>query len=88
MNSQAITAAENRNYATSGSTTAITYGARGYPPSSVPEDPTLYSQDRATDDIGAVMDHLDINQAHIVACLWADLRRCISAFVLAAVPCR
>jgi pimeloyl-ACP methyl ester carboxylesterase len=45
---------------------AITYGARGYPPSAVPEDPTRYSQDRATDDIGAVMDHLKIKQAHIV----------------------
>jgi len=45
---------------------AITYGARGYPPSDVPEDPTRYSQDRATDDIAAVLDHLKIKKAHVV----------------------
>ena len=44
----------------------ITYGARGYPPSDVPEDPASYSQDRATDDIAAVMDHLKLDKAHIV----------------------
>ncbi len=45
---------------------AITYGARGYPPSDVPEDPARYSQSRATDDIAAVLDHLKIDFAHIV----------------------
>lgn len=45
---------------------AITYGARGYPPSDVPEKPESYSQERATDDILAVMDHLGIDKAHIV----------------------
>ena len=45
---------------------AITYGARGYPPSDVPEKPESYSQERATDDILAVMDHLRIDKAHIV----------------------
>jgi pimeloyl-ACP methyl ester carboxylesterase len=44
----------------------ITYSARGYPPSDVPESPASYSQDRATDDIAAVMDHLKIDKAHIV----------------------
>jgi pimeloyl-ACP methyl ester carboxylesterase len=44
----------------------ITYSARGYPPSEVPEKPTSYSQDRATDDIAAVMDHLKIDKAHVV----------------------
>ena len=44
----------------------ITYSARGYPPSDVPEKPTSYSQNRATDDILAVMDHLGIDKAHVV----------------------
>lgn len=44
----------------------ITYNARGFPPSEVPEDPAKYSQARACDDIKAVLDHLDIAQAHVV----------------------
>ena len=45
---------------------AITYAARGYPPSDVPEDVAKYSQARAADDIKAVLDHLKIDKAHIV----------------------
>ena len=45
---------------------SITFNARGYPPSEVPQDPALYSQDRARDDIAAVLDHLDIEAAHVV----------------------
>ena len=33
----------------------IAFNARGYPPSDVPEDPSLYSQSRARDDIKAVL---------------------------------
>lgn len=44
----------------------IAYNARGFPPSAVPEDPALYSQARACDDIKAVLDHLDIAQAYVV----------------------
>jgi pimeloyl-ACP methyl ester carboxylesterase len=44
----------------------ITYNARGYPPSDVPEDGERYSQDRARDDIRAVLDALSIEAAHIV----------------------
>ena len=44
----------------------ITYSARGYPPSDVPEKAESYSQNRATDDIAAVMDHLKIDKAHVV----------------------
>jgi pimeloyl-ACP methyl ester carboxylesterase len=44
----------------------VTFGARGYPPSDVPEKPESYSQNRATDDILAVMDHLKIDKAHVV----------------------
>jgi pimeloyl-ACP methyl ester carboxylesterase len=44
----------------------ITFSARGYPPSDVPEKAESYSQNRATDDIAAVMDHLKIDKAHVV----------------------
>lgn len=44
---------------------AITYAARGYPPSDVPAQPSSYGQNRAADDIGAVLDHLGIAQAHV-----------------------
>ncbi len=44
----------------------IAYNARGYPPSDVPKDPARYSQNRARDDIRAVLDALKIEQAHIV----------------------
>ncbi|MSR13268.1 MAG: alpha/beta hydrolase [Gammaproteobacteria bacterium] len=44
----------------------ITFNARGYPPSAVPESSDSYSQDHARDDILAVLDGLDIAQAHIV----------------------
>ncbi|TPG38701.1 alpha/beta hydrolase [Roseomonas nepalensis] len=45
---------------------AITFAARGYPPSDVPADPASYSQERAADDIAAVLDGLSIPKAHIV----------------------
>ena len=44
---------------------AITYAARGYPPSDVPDDVAKYSQVRAADDIASMLDHLGIDQAHI-----------------------
>jgi pimeloyl-ACP methyl ester carboxylesterase len=44
----------------------ITYGARGYPPSDVPDRPEAYSQARATDDIAAVLKGLGIAKAHVV----------------------
>ncbi|HEV8564115.1 MAG TPA: alpha/beta hydrolase [Actinomycetota bacterium] len=44
----------------------IVYGARGYPPSDVPEDPAAYSQDSAVGDAVAVLDHLEIESAHVV----------------------
>jgi len=44
----------------------IAYNARGYPPSDVPEDVERYSQDRARDDIRAVLDALKIERAHVV----------------------
>lgn len=44
----------------------ITFNARGYPPSDVPEAPELYSQDIAVADVLALLDHLGIEKAHIV----------------------
>ena len=44
----------------------IAYNARGYPPSDVPESHERYSQDRARDDIRAVLDALKIERAHVV----------------------
>lgn len=45
---------------------AITFAARGYPPSDVPNDVSSYSQVRAADDIASVLDGLGIAKAHIV----------------------
>ncbi|EQB11812.1 alpha/beta fold hydrolase [Sphingobium lactosutens] len=44
----------------------ITYNARGYPPSSVPEDGKAYTYVRQRDDLLAIMDALDIEKAHLV----------------------
>lgn len=44
----------------------ITFNARGYPPSDVPEDPAAYSQRQAVEDIRGVLDHLQIDKAHVV----------------------
>jgi pimeloyl-ACP methyl ester carboxylesterase len=44
----------------------ITYNARGYPPSDVPEDVRVYSQRQAVEDIVGLMQHLQLTQAHLV----------------------
>ncbi|WP_315837259.1 alpha/beta hydrolase [Bradyrhizobium prioriisuperbiae] len=44
----------------------ITYAARGYPPSDVPDGVDAYSQTLAADDAVAVLDGLGIDKAHIV----------------------
>jgi len=46
--------------------TCITYNARGYPPSSVPQDDASYSQQRAVDDLRCVLDSLCDGPAHVV----------------------
>lgn len=43
----------------------ITYNARGYPPSDVPEDPAAYSQDMAVEDLHGLLRALGIEQAHV-----------------------
>lgn len=44
----------------------ITFNARGFPPSDVPNDPAKYTQQRACDDILSVLDHLKIAKAHVI----------------------
>ena len=44
----------------------VAYDARGYPPSDVPAQLARYGQDRARDDIRAVLDALGIAQAHVI----------------------
>ncbi len=44
----------------------ITYAARGYPPSDVPDSVEAYSQALAADDAVTVLDGLNIDKAHIV----------------------
>jgi len=69
----------------------ITYAARGYPPSDVPDDRAAYSQSRAVADALAVLDHVEVDSAHIVGlsmggftALHLALRhpeRCLSAVI-------
>ena len=44
----------------------ITFSARGYPPSDVPENVEAYSQALAVEDIAAVMDAAGVERAHVV----------------------
>lgn len=43
----------------------ITFAARGYPPSDVPDDPGAYSQAQAAADIAAVLDAAGVDKAHV-----------------------
>ena len=45
---------------------SIVYAARGYPPSDVPKELADYSQDLAVSDATCVLDHLEIDRAHVV----------------------
>jgi len=44
----------------------ISYAARGFPPSDIPEDAARYSQAHARDDVIAVLEHLKVERAHVV----------------------
>jgi len=44
----------------------IAYSARGYTPSDVPDDPNVYSYQHIMRDAVAVLDHLQIDQAHLI----------------------
>jgi pimeloyl-ACP methyl ester carboxylesterase len=43
----------------------LTYNCRGYPPSSVPQDPSLYSQAHSVRDVRGLLDHLKIASAYV-----------------------
>lgn len=43
----------------------ITYCARGYPPSDVPDQLDAYSQEQAVEDLRGLLDHLGIERAHV-----------------------
>ncbi len=43
----------------------VTYNCRGYPPSSVPRDPALYSQEQSARDLLGLLDHLKIASAYV-----------------------
>ena len=43
----------------------ITYNARGYPPSDVPESLDDYTQEQSVDDLRGLLVHLNIERAHI-----------------------
>lgn len=45
--------------------TAVTYNCRGYPPSSVPTDPALYSQEHSVRDLLGLLDALGIASAAV-----------------------
>lgn len=49
----------------SGRYRAITYSARGYLPSDVPEQPEAYGQDQQIEDLQGLLTHLGIDKAHI-----------------------
>jgi 3-oxoadipate enol-lactonase len=44
----------------------ITYSARGYTPSDVPDDPAKYGQDRVVEDMRELLAALGIDRAHVV----------------------
>jgi len=44
----------------------VAFNARGFPPSDVPDTVDKYSQERARDDVIAVLDHLGVDKAHVV----------------------
>jgi hypothetical protein len=52
----------------------ITYNARGYPPSDVPEDTNQYGWEFSVDDVAAVMQGLSIERAHVVGLSMGGVR--------------
>ena len=44
----------------------ITFNARGYPPSELPDDQSAYSQANAVKDLVGILDHLNIDTPHLV----------------------
>jgi 3-oxoadipate enol-lactonase len=44
----------------------IAYAARGYKPSDIPDDPSAYSYQHVMRDAVAVLDHLEVERAHLI----------------------
>lgn len=44
----------------------ISFSARGFPPSDIPNDSAAYSQAISRDDVITILDHLHIDRAHVV----------------------
>ena len=72
----------------------ISYNARGYPPSEIPDNVADYKQENQADDAIGVMDHLGIDKAHVVglsmggfATLHLGLRNPDRALSLAVTGC-
>jgi pimeloyl-ACP methyl ester carboxylesterase len=43
----------------------VVFNARGYPPSSVPEDPAAYSEETAVEDVYGLIRELGLQRAHV-----------------------
>jgi pimeloyl-ACP methyl ester carboxylesterase len=74
--------------------TCVTYAARGYPPSDIPQDVASYSQERAADDIIEVMNAAGVERSHLVglsmggfAVLHAALRHPTRILSITAAGC-
>jgi pimeloyl-ACP methyl ester carboxylesterase len=72
----------------------ITYAARGWPPSDVPDAVAAYSQARAADDAAAMLRELQIEKAHFVglsmgatAAIEFGIRHPVMALSLTAAAC-
>lgn len=44
----------------------LVYNNRGYPPSTVPDDPKAYSQEQSVADLGGLLDHVGVERAVLV----------------------
>ena len=64
----------------------ITYSARGWPPSDIPDFVDAYSQQRAADDAAAVLRGMGIAKAHLVGLSMRASRRSNSASDTRAWP--
>src|SRR6202008_672709 len=53
----------------------LTFAARGYPPSDIPQSVDAYSQARAADDIIDVLNVAGIDKAHVVGVLMGGFAR-------------
>jgi pimeloyl-ACP methyl ester carboxylesterase len=72
----------------------ITWNYRGFPPSEVPEDRSSYTQDILVEDLKGLLEHLEIDRAHVVGLSMggsvtlhfalAYPERCLSAVVAGA----